>query len=534
MSTRPQLHHPIDDSDINWRDLNYDIGWESTAGGVIRCRSVRNRRSDLFKAVEGLNLNAILCGCRGKNAWDLLQSGAPIRHVEVRLPRDFGPERLYLTAMLLTGGGAVGTFCTVNPKFDDLFQSHVALLNHTADARAREEEFRREADLMLEGLRLLLGQSTAKQKLEALSGLMADAIAGAGHLVLQVGRDGTPRPLAGGGPMIAGGGLLAALFQSQLSVVTLHKDGDPHTEKLRALLRTEKGDVAMVFLPVTSESIAMICTSRRAQGFLPEDLGLASRFALILKQALVLKDEQDKLVQSGKLSALGQMSASLAHELRQPLNTISAAAQNLERMAENGAVAPDILAAKVTRILGQVDRASQIMDRIRRFSRKSGGVFAEADLVQLADGVRLLMEHVLMPAGIRLELAVEPGLSACCDAIQIEQVMANLVRNAMDALGGIGSARKTEKGVITLRGRRTEHGVVLRVEDNGPGFPADVTNRPLETFFTTKGADAGTGLGLSICHMIAREHAGKLELGNHAGGAYVELHLPERSNAELP
>src|SRR6201999_2540791 len=101
----------------------------------------------------------------------------------------------------------------------------------------------------------------------------------------------------------------------------------------------------------------------------------------------------------------------------------------------------------------------------------------------------------------------------------------------VDALAGIGSARKTEKGVVTVRGWRSEAGIVLRVEGNGPGFPADVASRPLETFFTTKGADTGTGLGLSICHMIAREHGGKLELGNHSGGAYVELHLPERENA---
>ncbi len=100
----------------------------------------------------------------------------------------------------------------------------------------------------------------------------------------------------------------------------------------------------------------------------------------------------------------------------------------------------------------------------------------------------------------------------------------------MDAIAGIGSVARGEAGVITVRGLKTPHGIVLRVEDNGPGFPADVAERPLETFFTTKDADSGTGLGLSICHMIAREHAGKLELGNHEKGAYVALHLPERGD----
>jgi C4-dicarboxylate-specific signal transduction histidine kinase len=137
-----------------------------------------------------------------------------------------------------------------------------------------------------------------------------------------------------------------------------------------------------------------------------------------------------------------------------------------------------------------------------------------------------------MQTNTKLVIAVEPGLTVRCDSIQIEQVLVNLVRNAIDALAGIGTARKTEKGTVTIRGRRTEGGVALRVEDNGPGFPADVASRPLETFFTTKGAEAGTGLGLSICQVIAREHAGKLELGNHAGGAYVELHLSERQDVE--
>src|SRR6185437_12674334 len=178
------------------------------------------------------------------------------------------------------------------------------------------EDYRREAELMLQGLRVLLGQATAQEKLEALSGLAVEAIKGAGALVLQVRRDGALRPLQADAPAPAGAGELAPLFQSQLSPVTLHKQGQLHIAALRKLLGRDSGDVAVTFLPVASESIALICASRRRGGFTPEDIGFASRFALILRQALILKDDQDKLVQSGKLSALGQMSASLAHALR--------------------------------------------------------------------------------------------------------------------------------------------------------------------------------------------------------------------------
>ncbi len=388
MTARPNPRPSSDDCDQVWRDLNYDIGWEATPGGVIRCRSVLNRRGDIFNAVEGLSLNAVQCERLGKSAYALLREGQQVRHIEVRLPKFAGSGHIYITARLLPDGGSAGTFCSGDPRFDEVFQGQVTLLNHTMEARAREEGYRQEAEIMLHGLRILLGQSTASEKLEALSELTVEAIKGAVHLTLQVARDGMPRPLKSSAPPIRRDDALAELFLSQISPVTLHKDGGDHTARLRALLGTNSGDVAVVFLPVASDSIALICASRRSRGFLPEDIGFASRFALILKQALVLRDEQDKLVQSGKLSALGQMSASLAHELRQPLNTISVAAQNLEMMAENGPVTPDVLGPKITRILAQVERASQIMDRIRRFSRKSGGDYAEVDLTELAQGVR--------------------------------------------------------------------------------------------------------------------------------------------------
>jgi signal transduction histidine kinase len=528
MSAQPDAKAPTDDVTLFLRDLSYDVAWKASASGVIHCCQVLNRRGDIFNAVEGHDLRAIHCEKRGKSAFDLLQEGKHVRHIEVRLAKTFGPERLYLTARPIPGGGAAGTFTAVDPRADDVLDSQLSLLSHISRARDREEGYRREAEIMLQGLRLLLQESTASKKLKDLSCLMADAIKGASPLVLQAGQDCVFRPLDPAAPPICGCEMLTEIFANQISPVTVHRDGGPYSAGLRKILGEARGDIALIFLPVSSESIVLICAARNGSGFQPEDVGLANRFALIMKQALVLKEEQDKLIQSAKLSALGQISACLAHELRQPLNTISVAAQNLELASENGAVAPEVLAAKIKRILCQVDRASQIMDRVRRFSRKSNGDFAAAGLLELAQGVQMLMEHALVAAGVTLEIDVPDRLSVRCDAVQIEQVLANLVRNAMDALSGIGSAHKTDNGTITIRGRETPQGIALRVEDNGPGFPEHVVDRPLDTFFTTKSAEAGTGLGLSICSMIARDHAGTLQHGNHAGGAYVELHLPER------
>ncbi|MGN6147670.1 MAG: sensor histidine kinase, partial [Rhizomicrobium sp.] len=384
------------------------------------------------------------------------------------------------------------------------------------------------AELMLKGLRVLLSPSTAAKRLEDLTALMVEAIAGAAHVVLDVERNGRIRALIPASRPV-GGEILASLCQSPTAPVSCHKEHDPQTPALRALLGLHSGEVALIHLPLASQNVVLVCASRREDGFRSEDIGLASRFALILRQALMLKEEQDKLVQAARLSVLGQMSASLAHELRQPLNTISVAAQNLELMAAAGPILPETLSAKIERIRGQVDRAAHIMDRIRRFSRRNSEDFALVDVVPLVEGVRVLLGPDLIAAGILLKVEIPEPMMLRCDAIQIEQVLTNLVRNAMDALNGIGSAARTPNGVITIRGMRANGGILLRVEDNGPGFPADVAARPLETFYTSKGAEAGTGLGLSICHMIAREHAGSLTIGNHASGGFVELRLPERS-----
>lgn len=514
-------------SERDWRDLSYDVGWEAAPHGAIHCKRVLNRRDDIFKAVEGLHPRLLFCESRGKSLEALLQDGHRLRHLDVCLP--FGPERLYVTAQPLPGGGAIGTFCAIAPQGDTIMLSRMALLSHIAQARGREEVYRREAETMLGGLRLLLGDLPANEKLDALAALMMKAIHGTARLILHRASDGTVHVLAGRAARAPDGRKLAPLFADDAPVALYPADA-PRAAMLRALLGMRGGAVAAILLPVKAQSVLLLCAARH--GFRSETLDFARRFALLLEQALLFKDEQARALQAAKLSALGQMAASLAHELCQPLNTISVTAQNLEMLAEAGPVAHDVLRRKIPRILSQVERAGRIMDRMRRFARKSGGVYAVCDIAALADGVRILLEHLLTPAGITLTLDIAAGLSVRCDAVGIEQVLVNLVRNAIDALSGIGTmapAAAHAGGRIVIRGRAVPHGIILSVEDNGPGFPPDIEQRPPESFFTTKSADQGTGLGLSICHTIARAHGGVLKLGNHAGGGFARLELPERA-----
>ena len=371
-------------------------------------------------------------------------------------------------------------------RFDESLRGQANLLSQVSLARSREESYRQEAQTMLEGLRLLLGEATTVEKLESLGRLLADAIKGASSLVLRVGRDGSPRTLTGAVLPPSQRSAIMALWLLQDSPVCIHRETASHVRPVHSLLDVRSGEIALISLPASSESIVLICSAGRAGDFVLEDVGFGSRFALILRQAAILKEEQDKLVQSAKLSILGQMSASLAHELRQPLNTIGMAAQNLELMTESGGVSSDVLKSKIERILGQVDRASKIIDRVRRFSRKGEDIFTPTNLAGLAQGVQVLVEHLLLASGARLDVEVPDNLQLCCDGVQIEQVLANLVRNAVDALSGVGSAYASEDGVILIRGWKSAHETVLRVQDNGPGFPDHVLGRPVETFSRPK------------------------------------------------
>lgn len=509
--------------------IGFDVCWEASDNGVVRCKEVLNRRSDIFEAVEGLNLRDIQCDRVKANIFQLLNDGRRIRHIPVRLPKAFGPDRLYLTAQRVAGGHIVGAFCAIAPQADNALIAQADMLSRVNHARDREESFRLEAETMLKGLRLLLSDNATIEKLKALSQMLASAIKGSSSILIRIGPDGTPRRADGGNLTPGGRSAVVALRLQQYSNISIHSGESSPVREVRQLLQVRDGEIAFISLPLASEALLLICGGARSGIFAQADIGLADRFSLILQQAAALKEEQDKLVQSAKLSVLGQMSASLAHELRQPLNTISMAAQNLALLAENDNPWRDTVAAKVSRILGQVERAEKIIDRVRRFSRKASDNIVKTDLCLLLEGVRILTESMLLSNNTQLIFDVEPGLEVLCDQSQVEQVLANLVRNAADAISGIGSSSATLDGTIKVRGWKDAHEIVLRVEDNGPGFPGHILGKPVDAFFTTKDADKGTGLGLSICNTIAREHAGSLSFGNNpAGGAYVELHLPER------
>ncbi len=242
-----------------------------------------------------------------------------------------------------------------------------------------------------------------------------------------------------------------------------------------------------------------------------------------------LRETQAKLVQTGKLAALGELSAGLAHELNQPLTAIRGFSQLLEEDLEAGRM-PSHRA--VERILKASSRMSAIVQNVRAFA---GGarqqivrVPADAPVV---DALALVSEQLRLH-GIRLGVEVETGLpNILADRAQIQQVVLNLLGNARDALDTTTEGRGKQIKVQVFE--RDEH-VCYAVEDNGPGIPVEHHDKLFEPFFTTKAPGVGMGLGLSLSHGIVRDHDGSIELETPTeGGARFVVRIPAASTAEL-
>ncbi|MEP6888890.1 MAG: ATP-binding protein, partial [Nitrospirales bacterium] len=252
--------------------------------------------------------------------------------------------------------------------------------------------------------------------------------------------------------------------------------------------------------------------------------------ALALHEA-ALRDTQAQLLQASKLASIGELAAGIAHELNNPLNNIGLCVGNVLDRAEQE---HDEHLTRDLRIVNeQVHRAAAIIHHLRTFARTTT---TERDMVMLSEviqrGLLFLTEHLRLDnISVQTELCrTEAPIWA--NAIQLEQVMINLLTNARDALEGQSSK------VVTVRTSVAAGVVTLMVEDNGPGIPAEVAARIFDPFFTTKPVGKGTGLGLSITYGIVNDHGGSIHLEKGAGGgARFVITLPlaqEDRTAPIP
>jgi len=231
------------------------------------------------------------------------------------------------------------------------------------------------------------------------------------------------------------------------------------------------------------------------------------------------KKMEQQLRQAEKLSALGQLVAGVAHELNNPLAVVMGYAQILSK--HNGLdekVRKDLL-----KILRESERAAKIVRNLLTFARPREPHMAVVDVNRLVAEALETREIQVHSANVQVLRRLAPDLPATnADADQIEQVLANLMANAIQALDN-----HLGKRVIEVTTEKRGDKIRIAVADSGPGIPLQILDRIFDPFFTTKGPGKGTGLGLSICYSIMEEHKGKIWVESEVGkGARFIAELP--------
>lgn len=241
------------------------------------------------------------------------------------------------------------------------------------------------------------------------------------------------------------------------------------------------------------------------------------------------RESRDNLAHANRITAVGELTAGLAHEISQPLTAIQATAQACRSMLISGTPDPTQLADALEQITTQSQRTANIVQELRDFVRKGGpGQLSWHSAESLIDNAIPLLSHELQRAEVNLSCQHEKPLCDCLvNRVQIEQVLVNILRNAIEAMDGSDADRDLRvQSRVSPDGQSCE----IDIEDSGPGIPAEHLNRLFDPFFTTK--THGMGQGLAICKSIVEHHGGQLEVDSpETGGALFRIVLPRRHHA---
>jgi two-component system sensor histidine kinase TtrS len=230
-----------------------------------------------------------------------------------------------------------------------------------------------------------------------------------------------------------------------------------------------------------------------------------------------LKDA--KMEHAMRLSLMGEMASSLAHEINQPLAAILSYARGCERRLAHGADAEGVREA-IGRIAVQAERAGDIVRRMREFVRKNPARQEPLEPAAMFRDALALFEPSAMARDLRVEADVPESLPMVrADRLQLEEVTLNLLQNALEAVDGQMDKK------VSLTVAREGPAIVAAVSDNGPGLAPEAREKLFEAFFTTK--PGGLGLGLSLSRSIVEAHGGHLSVDDHApAGTTFRIYLP--------
>jgi len=288
----------------------------------------------------------------------------------------------------------------------------------------------------------------------------------------------------------------------------------------------------------SAEGSAWELDARRADGqVFPIELSVGrcdsagvEQFTLVIRDITLRRKTEDRarqhqaeLAHVSRVSLAGEMAGALAHELNQPLTAIAAYARGCLRLLAGPAPEPGTLYEGVSEVVQQAERAGDVLGRLREFVRGGAWRPAFVEVGPLIDAALGLARIEAVQNEVEIVARIDPGLPpVLADHIQIEQVVLNLLRNAIDA---IATADSQKRLVVVEAHCKSGHTVQISVADSGPGVIAEVANRLFEPFMTTK--PEGMGMGLSISRSIVESHGGRLRMFQSVdSGATFVFDLP--------
>ncbi|HEY8240241.1 MAG TPA: ATP-binding protein, partial [Kiritimatiellia bacterium] len=243
-----------------------------------------------------------------------------------------------------------------------------------------------------------------------------------------------------------------------------------------------------------------------------------------------LKAAHEKLVQSEKLSAIGQLTAGIIHDIKNPMAVILGHAQGIKYMYDrnrDAEVSKEMIVECLTAIEQGVTHCNEIITDLLHFARRTKPEMMPTDLGELVQNTLKFLSHELMKSRTKTEVDIAPGLPAIlADEHQIKQVLINILINAIQAMGLDGTLKVAVSG-DSVRGAGFQ---AIAITDSGPGMSEDVLRRIFDPFFTTKKQGSGmggTGLGLSVSFGIIQSHGGDIDVQSEVGkGTTFTVRLP--------
>jgi C4-dicarboxylate-specific signal transduction histidine kinase len=278
----------------------------------------------------------------------------------------------------------------------------------------------------------------------------------------------------------------------------------------------KKGDRFPVRLSVS----AMRDRSNQVIGY----VGVVEDLTQIKKMEETIEYQRMGIISAGKMAALGEMAAGVAHEINNPLAIIAGRAGILLGMVEEGEIDKDFLKEGLSRIDATCLRIEKIVKGLRNFSRETSNdpmTLVEIGLI-INDTLSLCRERVVKN-NVNLTVEGVMGAELLCRPVQISQVLINLIGNSIDAI------RDLQEKWIIIRVENKNNRLIISVTDSGSGIAPEVADKMMQPFYTTKEVGKGTGLGLSISKGIVEAHEGEMAYTLHQGHTRFEMTFSEKS-----